>query len=184
MTIARLLPLTLAAAMLAACNGHGEHFTLVSASNTSIDNGAIKVVGSRVTLNPDHGPDATISSTGDFAVDGKPVDVTPTQRALLMHYYADAVGVRDHGLATGKAGAAIAGKALDGVAAGLAGGNSDSIGKRVDAQVARVKETAMKICDDLAGIRTLQNQLARQLPAFKPYGQLVSADSVDDCRED
>lgn len=180
----RFLPALLVTALLAGCDSGGDHLTLINGDNTSIEDGAIRVEGSWIELNPEHGASATIGSSGDFAVDGKPVDITPAQRALLLQYHAGAVAVREHGVATGKAGAAIAGEALKGVASSLAGGDGKSTEERVNAQADQVKQAALRICDDLEQIRDAQDQLATQLEAFKPYDQLITADSVSDCRKD
>lgn len=178
-----LFPVLLAAALLAGCNSSSDHLTLIDGGNTSIEDGAIRVEGSQIVLHPEHGASATIGSSGDFAVDGKPVDITPAQRALLLQYYAGAAAVREHGVATGKAGAAIAGEALKGVASSVAGGDGKSTEDRVNAQADKVKQAALKICDDLEQIRNAQDQLATQLEAFKPYGQVITADSVSECRK-
>jgi hypothetical protein len=179
----RFLPALLATALLAGCNSSGDHLTLINGDNTSIENGAIRVEGSQIVLHPEHGAPATIGSSGDFAVDGKPVEITPAQRALLLQYYAGAAAVREHGVATGKAGAAIAGAAIKGAVSSVAGGDGKSTEDRVNAQTDKVKQAALKICDDLEQIRDAQDQLATQLEAFKPYGQLITADSVSECRK-
>ncbi len=178
-----LLPALLATALLAGCNSSGDHLTLVDGSNTSIENGAIRVEGSQIVLHPEHGASATIGSSGDFAVDGKPVQITPAQRALLLQYYAGAAAVREHGEASGKAGAAIAGEALKGAASSITGGDGQSTEARVKAQTDQVKQAAMKICDELEQIRNAQGQLVTQLDAFQPYGQLITANSVSECRK-
>ncbi|MFK2905562.1 hypothetical protein ISP17_16500 [Dyella ginsengisoli] len=180
---ARFFPALLATALLAGCNSSSDHLTLINGGNTSIEDGAIRVEGSQIVLHPEHGASATIGSSGDFAVDGRPVEITPAQRALLLQYYAGAAAVREHGVATGKAGAAIAGEALKGVASSIAGGEGKSPEDRVNAQADKVKQAALKICDDLEQIRDAQDQLATQLDAFKPYGQLITADSVSECRK-
>jgi hypothetical protein len=175
---------TLALAMIAGCNSHGEHFTLISGGSTSIDNGAITLHNDNVRLHPDHGPAATIESGGNFAVDGKTVPVTSAQRALLQQYYLAAAAVRQHGIETGKAGAGIAGAAIKGAVSSIAGNGDPATEDQVQAQADKVNQAAMKICDDLAHIRTAQDQLATQLPAFKPYRALITAGSVDECRKD
>jgi hypothetical protein len=43
---------------------------------------------------------------------------------------------------------------------------------------------SLGICKDTAGIKTVQDQLAAQLPAFKPYASIVSSASVDSCVEE
>lgn len=62
-------------------------------------------------------------------------------------------------------------------------GNGADVGKSVDAQADQVKKAAMKICGDVSDIRKAQDALATQLPAFKPYAELVSASDVDHCDE-
>lgn len=182
----RLVPLLFATVVLGACSGHDDHLHLnvISTGNTSINNGAITVEDDTVTLHPDHAPAATIDSAGDFAVDGKQVTITPAQRALLMQYYAGAMAVRQHGVETGKAGTAIAGAALKDAVSNLAGSGDKSAKDKVEAQSNKVKQSALKICDDMEQIRTAQDQLVSQLPAFKPYDQLVTAESADECRKD
>lgn len=180
----RFFPALLATALLAGCNSSSDHLTLINGGNTSIEDGAIRVEGSQIVLHPEHGASATIGSSGDFAVDGKPVDITPAQRALLLQYYAGAAAVHEHGVATGKAGAAIAGEAIKGAVSSVAGGDGKSTEDRMNAQADKVKQAALKICDDLEQIRDAQDQLVTQLDAFKPYGQLITADSVNECRKD
>lgn len=178
-----LLPALLATALLAGCGGSDDHLTLINGGNTSIEDGAIRVEGSQIVLHPEHGASATIGSSGDFAVDGKPVQITPAQRVLLLQYYAGADAVREHGVETGKAGAAIAGEAIKGAVSNMAGGDGKSTEDKVSAQTGKVKQAALKICDDLEQIRNAQDQLVTQLDAFKPYGQLITADSVSECRK-
>lgn len=174
----------LAAALLAGCGDHESGFNFISASSTSIDNGAITVRGDHVRLHPDHGPAATIDSSGAFSVDDTPVQLTPADRRLMLQYYTAAAAVRQHGIETGKAGAGIAGAAIKGAVSSLAGSEDHASESQVQAQTDKVTQAAMKICDDLAHIRSAQDQLAAQLPAFKPYGGLIGSGSVDDCRKD
>ncbi len=54
------------------------------------------------------------------------------------------------------------------MAKGLASGNSNEIDKEVNAKASLVEQEAMKICQDLAGIKTAQDNLPGQLAAFKP----------------
>lgn len=182
MSLTRPILLALAAVSLAACNGHGNHFNLISAGDTSINNGAIRVDDGVVTLHPDHTADASIASNGDFSIDGRPVTITPNERSLLQAYYAGALHVREHGIETGKAGTAVAGDALKNAADQVLGGD-DAAAERNRHVADKVKQAALKICDDLADIRAAQDQLATQLDAFKPYGQLLDADSVSECRD-
>jgi hypothetical protein len=169
--------LLLALAPLAGCDER-NHFTVISSGYTSIEDGAISIESSQIVLNPKHGPSATIGGSGDFAVDGKPVQITPAQRALLLQYYVGAMAVREDGVATGKAATTAAGKAVKQAL------SSDDKGKdKIGAEGDKISKAASKICDDLAQIRDAQDQLATQLDAFKPYAQLITAQSVSECRK-
>lgn len=161
--------------LVAACSNAQEW------SSTTIANGAITVRHERVTLHTSGAPEAVISATGDFTIDGKTITVTPDQREQLLRYYQGALAVRDHGIATGKAGVAVAGAAIAGIADAIRSGDSDQIDKHVSAKAELVEQKAMKICLDIAQIKAAQGTLATQLPAFKPYGSLVAADD-DDCK--
>lgn len=180
MTSRHLIFALLAAGLLAGC----DRTNLPDLGNTTIANGAIKVRHGEVTLHVDDAPDATISAEGHLNIDGKPVVTTPPQDELLKRYQTAAAAVREHGIATGKAGAAVAGEAIKGVAASIANGDGDQVDKRVNAQTKRVEQAAMKICEDIADIKTAQDSLAAELPAFKPYGHILGPDAANDCRKD
>lgn len=124
--------------------------------------------------------DAVIAVDGNLRIDGKPVALAPTQRALLKDYYAGIVALRHDAIATGAAGLATAGAAISSVVSGLANGDADSIGAKVDEKAAKVDAAAAKICVDLASIRMQQDAIAAQLPAFRPYA-LLDAREVADC---
>ncbi len=173
-----LIAIALLVGLLTGCNDPAAYL-----GSSSIANGAIKVWHGEVTLNAERAPAATISKDGRFSIDGKPVAIDAGQRQLLLRYYTAATAVRKHGIETGKAGAALAGNAVKGAVSSALHGNGADVGKSVDAQADQVKKAAMKICGDVSDIRKAQGALATQLPAFKPYAELVSASDVDDCDE-
>lgn len=169
-----LLPTTilLAAACLAGCNDHDRAETITSYISLHRGSVAVHAPGR---------PDADISAAGDLGIAGKAITVTAAERDLLRHYYATALAIRDHGLATGRAGMATAGKALSSVASGLASGNPDKIDAEVNASAAKVEASAALVCNDLADIHATQEKLAAELEAFRPYA-LIKASEADDCR--
>jgi hypothetical protein len=163
-----LAPMLLAATLLAGCSGLGD---------TSIANGGIVLDHGEITLHASDAPAATIDAAGTLRIDGKAVALAPDQRALLLRYYQGVRAVREHGIATGKAGAAAAAASLkDAVAGGSAAG--DKAADRAD-QVTRM---ATRICQDLAEVKAAQDALAVQLPAFKPYANILDEDK--DCHDD
>jgi hypothetical protein len=170
-----LLPpmMFLLAAGLAGCGSSSGHYDTI-ANYISIHDGSVAV----------HAPgraDADISAAGDLSIDGATIAVTLAQRDLLKHYYDTALVLRDHGIATGNAGVATAGKAIASVASGLASGTPDRIDSEVNASAAKVEAKAALVCDDLTELRSTQNTLASQLPAFQPYA-LIRSHDADDCR--
>ncbi|NKJ23795.1 DUF2884 family protein [Dyella sp. SG609] len=154
-----------------------------SGSYTSTDHGRITQRHGLILLNAQGAPEATIDQAGALSIDGKDIGIDDRQRELLRRYYISATAIRQHGIETGKAGAAMAGEALKGVAESVAG-DKDSVDKRVEAQTQKITAQVMKICDDLADIKVAQDQLATSLPAFKPYTGIVDEKSVTDCRND
>lgn len=170
-----LIPLLVLCAIAAGCDG---------GTTTTTSHGSLAVRGGRVILHAEGAPEATIDQAGTLAVDGKDVAVDDHQRELLRRYYGNAAAIRQHGIETGKAGAAMAGEALKGVAESATGGGKESIDRRVEAQTQQINAQVMKICDDLAGIRAVQDELAASLPAFRPYAGIMDAKEVEDCRKD
>ncbi|TAL83055.1 MAG: hypothetical protein EPN74_15350 [Rhodanobacter sp.] len=171
----------LATGLLAGC-GNGSMMS--DFGSTSIANGGIRVKHGVVTLHVSDAPNAVISANGELRVDGKVVATTSAQQALLKRYATAALAVREHGIATGKAGAAVAGAAIRGIAASIASGDSDQIDKHVDAKAKQVDTEANKICVDIANLKATQNALAIDLPAFRPYAGIIHADAGTDCKDD
>lgn len=169
-----LFPLLALCALLAGCDGD---------SSTTTGQGRITTRGDLVVLSANGGPKATIDKTGSLSIDGKDVAVDAHQRELLRSYYVNATAIRLHGIATGKAGAGMAVEAIKGVAE-TANGDENAVDKRVEAQSQKITDEAMKICDDMAGIKVTQDQLAASLPAFQPYAGLMDATSVSSCKDD
>ncbi|RDS86469.1 hypothetical protein DWU99_04320 [Dyella psychrodurans] len=164
---------------MSACSNHMDDL-----NSSDIMNGSIRLSHEQVTLHAKDSPDAVISANGDLQIDQKSVETSPAERELLKSYYENAMMIRTDGIATGKAGAAVGAQALKSVAKGIAGGNGDQIQQEIDAKTKVVKEAALKICQDLANIKTNQDQLVAQLPAFKPYDNVISGDDVGDCQKD
>ncbi|WP_166207573.1 YggN family protein [Cognatiluteimonas telluris] len=142
--------------------GAGHHFRIGSSSD-----------GSRAKLTP----------RGDLIVNDKPVPVTQEQRALLLDYRREVIGVAETGMAIGVQGADLAGKAVLGTISGLLHGDADETGDRFDAEGDRIEAQAMQICTQLPAMLATQQRLAASLPAFKPFANMTQED-IDDCRKD
>jgi hypothetical protein len=157
-----LLPLLLAPA-LAACSGSDSFDAHVNGNlHISFDNGALVVTA------PGH-PDARIDANGDFRIGDNAVALTPTQRGMLKQFYGEAISVRDDGIATGKAGAALGVHAIGAALDGIFSGDSNQTDHEMEARSKTVETAALHLCGDLQHLKATQGQLATQLPAFKPY---------------
>ncbi|WP_368563643.1 hypothetical protein [Pseudoxanthomonas sp. UTMC 1351] len=146
------------------------------------DGQTLNIVGKTLTIRTNGLPKAEITADGDFSIGGEPVQVTDVQRALLATYYKELNGIGTAGFATGKEGAALAGKAVGTAIKGVLTGTPENIEPQVEAAARKVEAEAMKICDRLGGLHAAQQALVAQLPAFAPYGGLT-LDDVADCRK-
>ncbi len=136
----------------------------------------ISIHDGSIAVHAHSAPDAIVTAVGDLSIDGKAVAVTSGQRDLLKQYYARVMAIRSDGIATGKAGAAMAGHAIGAVASGLAHGNPDSIGPAIDAHASELENKAAAICVDLAALHASQGAVTAALPAFTPYASIDTAE--------
>ena len=158
-------------ALIAGCHKH---------THVQTGAGGIEFDDSGLALHADGAPEAHLTSDGTFTIGNSPVEVTAEQRAALVGFYGAAHGIIEHGIATGKAGAAVGVAAASEVLDGLAKGDTSQIGAKVEAKADAVRQAASKICDDLAAVRQAQVAAATALAAFKPYGTVSEAD-ISDC---
>lgn len=163
---------------VAACLGCGDHVPSVSLSH-----GHLHIYPHEVTIERSGRADAHLLAGGVLRIGGDEQALKPEQKALVESYYDAAQSVTEHGIEAGKAGAAVGATAAKEVVSGLAHGDTSQIGAKVEASAAKVKEQALKICDDLKAMRTAQELLAAGLPAFEPY-RAVSESDVADCAKD
>lgn len=169
---ARLAILVLSTVLLLGCNQGSTHIA-----------GAIVVAGGKAVISAPGQPDAVVSVDGKLDIDGKRIAVTADQQQLLRDYYSNAMQVREHGIAAGKAGAVTGLHALTASITGLFDGkNKGQIASDVEASTQEVIDAAGKICHDLVRIQSTQDALAGQLPAFQPYARLTGND-VSECQD-
>lgn len=143
----------------------------IAEGNINIDNGKS---GKRVELSP----------KGDFIIDGKPVPVTPEQRALLVEYRGHVVGVATAGINIGVQGADLAQHAVtESIKSIFTAGSEGDIDEKVKAQSSKLEAAALQMCDALPGMMASQDRLAAALPEFKPYANLTQSD-IDECRDE
>lgn len=165
LTVPFALALTLAACESGQKNTSFTHFSVVDDTH--------------VAIHARGAADAILAADGSLRIDGKTVTLTPPQQGLLEGYYHAIDGLRRDAIATGAAGIATAGTAIVSVVSGLASGDPDSIGPKVDAKAAKVDAAAAKVCADLAELRKQQEAIVVQLDAFRPYASIEASESED-----
>jgi len=128
-------------------------------------------------------PDAELTPMGELLIDGKPVQVTPSQHAMLVQYRQALMSVAETGMQLGVQGADLGGQAIGEVFAGLMSGHPDQIDKNINAKASKIEAQAMQLCMQLRPVQQMQQQLATAIPQFAPYATLKASD-IDDCNKD
>jgi hypothetical protein len=128
-------------------------------------------------------PRAEITPKGDLLVGDKAVATTPAQRAMLLEYRSQVIGVAEAGMAIGGKAADLAGTAIKESLGAIFSGDTDTVEKRVEAQAMKLKGEAKLLCDQLPSMMATQQKLASSLPEFKPYATMTR-DDIDDCAKD
>lgn len=177
MKVRRIVALLGVCATIAACDMTG-----VPNFNYSGAQGKITLTNHLLTLHADNAPDASIAATGELKIDGKTVTISSTQRGLLMLYFQGVADIRDQSTNMGKAGAEAGVKALSDSVNGKPDPNEK---QKIDGQAStQTHQLLLKMCQDETNLKAVQDQLVVQLPDFKPYGNIFSGRSVDDCMKD
>lgn len=129
-------------------------------------------------------PKAQITPRGDLLIGDKPVALTSAQRAMVLDYRQQLIGIAAQGIAIGRQGAALGMSAASEAIAGVFSGKSEQeVRQHVEARASGIREAAAKLCDHLPALMQSQQRLAAALPAFKPYARLTPA-KVNECRKD
>lgn len=141
-----------------------------------------ELVTENFKLSVDGLPQAEITPTGDLLIEGKAVPVDAAQKALLLDYRKGITDIAEAGIGVGLQGADLAGKAVTDALTSVFTGKTDEMEKRIEAEAAGIKQSAMKLCERMPALLAAQDRLAASLPAFKPYATLDQGD-IDDCKD-
>jgi hypothetical protein len=174
-----------AKAMDEAAKGLGQASQEMDKAREEIATARDRLARENISLNRNekqHLPKAEITPAGELLIEGKAVATTPEQKALVLAYRGELLGVVGDGMAIGMEGARVgidaAASALKGV---LAGQDGDEIGKQVGEQAkAKIQPMVAQLCTRLPGLLSAQQALSAALPEFAPYATMDQAD-VDDC---
>jgi hypothetical protein len=148
--------------------------------DTAVENGAVTLKDNVVTLHADNAPNAMINAQGQLQIGDKAIATTPSQQGLLMLYYQSIADIHDSGVQMGKLGAGMGLTALKGKLNGKSQQEMDSDASKGGQSMSAL---AKKICQDQINMKTVQDQLAGQLPDFKPYSKIFDDDNTK-CDDD
>lgn len=128
-------------------------------------------------------PRAALSPTGDLVIDGKKVDLSDSQRALLLSYRSQIAGIAETGAAIGIQGAALGVEGMKEAAKAAMGGDKAGLEARMEAKAADIKLAAQSLCDRMPALLESQRAAAEAVPEFRPYATMDEKD-VMDCKVD
>ena len=152
----------------------------------NIDLDGVHVSGKGISIGTSDGnngqPKAEITPQGDLLIDGRKIEATPEQRALLLEYRKQVEGIASAGMDIGAAGAELGVKAATEALTGVLSGNPDRIEQRIEAEAEKIKASAMKLCDRLPAMLDTQTRLAAAMPEFRPYATMDQSD-IEECYE-
>ena len=158
----------------------------LATQNISISDGMnININGRQWNTGDPSLPKAEITPKGDLLIEGKAVAITAAQRAELLAYRGQIIGIAEAGMTIGAQGANIAGHAVSGAIGAIFGGKDGEkeFEKKMETEAAKIEAEAMKLCTRLPALMAGQQALAASLPEFKPYARMTQAD-IEDCGKD
>lgn len=152
----------------------------------NIDLDGVHVSGKGISIGTSNGnngqPKAEITPQGDLLIEGRKIDATPEQHALLLQYRKHVEDIASAGMDIGAAGAELGVKAATEALTGVFSGNPDRIEQRIEAEAENIKASAKKLCDRLPAMLDTQTRLAAAMPEFRPYATMDQSD-IEECYE-
>lgn len=130
-------------------------------------------------------PRAEITPRGDFLLDGTAVAIDADQRRQLLAYRRQVIAVAQAGIDIGEVAALAAVDSVDrGVVSLLVGSMTGSMQRQIKRTVRdSVGPGVAKICEAMPALHVSQQQLAADLPEFRPYARLEARDGERCVRE-
>lgn len=126
---------------------------------------------------------AEITPQGDLLIDGRTVDITAKQRALLLEYRGQIAYMAETGAAIGMQGASLATDAMGQAIASVFSGNTEKMEADIEAKAEKIAQQVLtEVCGRMPALMETEQQLAASLPEFAPYADITQAD-IDDCRD-
>ncbi|WP_394004937.1 hypothetical protein ACF3M1_07450 [Luteimonas sp. WGS1318] len=130
-------------------------------------------------------PKAEITPLGDFLIEDQAVAIDAAQRRQLLGYRAMVIDIAKAGIDIGEVTALAAVDSVDrGVFSLMVSAMTGRLERRIERAVRdTVGPGVLLICDRMPALREAQQQLAADLPEFRPYARLDAQDA-DSCRNE
>lgn len=155
----------------------------LATENIRISDGLHINVNGTTLRRQDVRPKAEITPQGTLLIDGRAVEATPAQTALLLDYRSRIIAIAETGMDIGVQGADLAAKAMGEAVKGAFSGKSGAdIERSIEAEAEGIQRAATQLCDRLPALLSSQRRLAAALPEFVPYATMDESD-IDDCME-
>lgn len=177
-------PLTLAALLALACLAAPAAQADVRLDSGRHHHTGVRLDGDDVLIRAQDRSEARVTPAGDLYIGDRQVGVTAPQRKLLVQYNAGIHDIEHRGLEIGRSAITLVGGIIGPlVTAALAGEDDDEIEARARASAEPLKQQGRELCKVAKAEYRLQEEIAEQLPAFRPY-TVMDDDSDDDCNID
>ncbi|MGH8282390.1 MAG: hypothetical protein ACRESE_00905 [Gammaproteobacteria bacterium] len=131
----------------------------------------------------DEGHQAVITQDGVLTVEGKSITTSSQDQDNLVHYVETTQQMEQEGLTIAKHAGGFAVGIVGDVFSGLFSGKSDKeIEQKANQSASEFKKTVLPICTSAQKLEHLQDAIATDVPAFKPYAVIQDKD-VSDCQQ-
>ena len=143
--------------------------------------GEIEIEGDEVFVEA-AGGEARITPAGELFVDGRRVRVGERDQRDLVRYNEGMRHLEELAVDVGLQGAGLAVSALGEAFAAVLTGDEQRAERRIEARAGELEADALELCDELRRLERIQDRLAANVPAFRPFA--VVEVEADDCTAD
>lgn len=143
--------------------------------------GEIEIDGDEVVVEA-AGGEARITRRGELFVDGRRVRVGERDQRDLVRYNQGMRNLEDLAVDLGLQGAGLAFSAIGEAFAAALTGDEKRAERRIEARARELEDDALAFCDELRRLERIQDRLAANVPAFRPFA--VVEVEADDCTAD
>lgn len=180
--------LALASALILPLAGCAEQQTgigerLSAQIEKGMDKAIERIASEEFELSADGLPQASISPDGALSIDGKPVELSSQQQALVLAYRKQVQAIASDGVRIGMQGAELGvGAAASALSGALAGKDGAQIEAQIQEQAKDIKQAARQLCDHLPALHAASQAVSAAVPEFAPYATL-DEQTADECRQ-